>query len=503
MKNWKKIISALLILVISVSISACKDKSGDENASSGDKASPIKWLTTGDAGANAIVENDRIISAINEKLGIDLTVQVVPEGNIEKVNVAMASGDFPDIVTGSYGSAAAQQWIKDEVIIPLNPYFDSNPEIKNWLENDYPFSAVDDSFYGVPFTPQLNVGNTLIILRQDWLDNLNMEYPTNLEEFKDVMLAFTNDDPDGNGKNDTVGYTDVKPAGQLNFVFYAYGRKYADYALNENDEVIPWFEDDSFKPGMTYIKDLWDAGVIDKEFILNDNPKKEEKFYQGKAGAMIAPLFRHVSRHEDNLKQIFPEASIAYDLPPAGPDGSFGVAAQGKGGMITAVTAACKNQDKAVSFINYMISEEGTNLVRNGIEGVHYTKDGENIVYNEEERLKDGFSENGWAHPIAWGSFFWPLESNYLPETEPNRDRALETVDLGSEALVPNLIMNTFEAEIEYGSACEDVYNQYFSDILQDKISIEDGIKELGQKWRSAGGDKILEEANTVYSNQK
>src|SRR5699024_5826111 len=123
MKNWKKIISALLILVISVSISACKDKSGDENASSGDKASPIKWLTTGDAGANAIVENDRIISAINEKLGIDLTVQVVPEGNIEKVNVAMASGDFPDIVTGSYGSAAAQQWIKDEVIIPLNPYF--------------------------------------------------------------------------------------------------------------------------------------------------------------------------------------------------------------------------------------------------------------------------------------------------------------------------------------------------------------------------------------------
>lgn len=43
----------------------------------------------------AIQDNDRIIEAINEKLGIDLTVEIVPEANTEKVNVAMASGDFP------------------------------------------------------------------------------------------------------------------------------------------------------------------------------------------------------------------------------------------------------------------------------------------------------------------------------------------------------------------------------------------------------------------------
>lgn len=53
--------------------------------------------------AEAIQDNDRIIEAINEKLGIDLTVEIVPEANTEKVNVAMASGDFPDVVTGAYG----------------------------------------------------------------------------------------------------------------------------------------------------------------------------------------------------------------------------------------------------------------------------------------------------------------------------------------------------------------------------------------------------------------
>ena len=150
-----------------------------------------------------------------------------------------------------------------------------------------------------------------------------------------------------------------------------------------------------------------------------------------------------------------------------------------------------------------MISEEGNNLLRLGIEGIHYTMDGDKIIYNEEERAKDAFAENGWAHPLAWGSFFWPLESNYLPETEPNRDRALETAELAGKAQRPNLIKNKFDAEVEYGSACGDVFNQYFIDMLQGKISIEDGIKELSEKWRSAGGDKILEEANAIYSAGK
>ena len=66
--------------------------------------------------------------------------------------------------------------------------------------------------------------------------------------------------------------------------------------------------------------------------------------------------------------------------------------------------------------------------------------DGDTVVFNEEERAKDAFSPDGWAHALAWGSFYWPLESGYLPDTEPNRERALETVELASECQIPNLI---------------------------------------------------------------
>ena len=130
---------------------------------------------TGDAAAEAIQDNDRIIEAINEKLGIDLTVEIVPEANTEKVNVAMASGDFPDVVTGAYGTSATQQWIDDGMVIPLNDYMDSFPSMKAWLEN-YEWSAQNGKYYGMPFITQYSVANTLIVMRQDWLDNLGLSY---------------------------------------------------------------------------------------------------------------------------------------------------------------------------------------------------------------------------------------------------------------------------------------------------------------------------------------
>lgn len=46
-----------------------------------------------------------------------------------------------------------------------------------------------------------------MIIRQDWLDNLGLEAPTTIDEFEEVIRAFTEDDPDGNGEKDTYGFT--------------------------------------------------------------------------------------------------------------------------------------------------------------------------------------------------------------------------------------------------------------------------------------------------------
>jgi len=488
----KKFLS--LLLSVALLLSVC---------SSALAASPIRWLTTGDTAAEVIEDDDRIVAAINEKFDIELNVEYVPEGSTEKVNVAMASGDFPDIVTGAYGTTATQSWIENGMVISLNPYMDKYPHLKAWLE-EYSWSAIDGQYYGMPFITQYSVANALIGMRGDWLEKLGLTYPTNLDEMKTVLSAFTFNDPDGDGLQNTYGISGVKPIANFDWVMYAYGRQYGDYELNANGEVIPFFEHESFVPAMTYIKELWDAGVIDPEFVLNDNSKLEEKFFQGKIGAMPHAMYRHVARLENSTKALYPDATMVYGLPPVGPDGvSFGLNPAGRSGFMTCITAACKDPEKAVAFLDFMVSPEGNDLVRLGIEGIHYSKNGEEITMNEEERAKDAFSPSGWAHALAWGSLYWPLESGYMPATDPSRDRALESIELATAAQKPSLIKQKTPAEVEYASALNDIYNQYFIDMLYGNISIEDGVKQLSDEWRSQGGDDMLAELNAVYAASK
>jgi ABC-type glycerol-3-phosphate transport system substrate-binding protein len=393
------------------------------------------------------------------------------------------------------------------MVIALNPYLAANSSLREWLEKDYAWDAdAKGAWYGVPFITQFNQANALISTRSDWLAKTGMKYPATLEEFKALLTAYVKNDPDGNGRADTMGITVAKPSGAntpFDFVFFAYGRKYGDYELDAGGNVIPFFEGDSFVPGMTYIKDLWDNGLIDREYMLNDNPRMEEKFYQGRAGMIISALFRHVSRIEGNLRKISPNASIVYGLPPKGPGGAFGLSKQGKGGMNTFITKAGKAPDKAAALINFMLSPEGTDYLRLGIEGIHYTRQNGKIVFNEAEREKDAFSANGWAHPLAWGTFFWPLESSYLPETEPARDRALESTKLATQAQIPNLVKRQTAAETRNGSIVNDVFQQYFSDILTGKIGIREGQAALSRAWRSQGGEEILADVGAAYKAQR
>ena len=53
----------------------------------------------------------------------------------------------------------------------------------------------------------------------------------------------------------------------FDWVFFAYGQKYADYALDANGNIIPWFEDASFIPGMHYICDLYQNAVDRKSVV--------------------------------------------------------------------------------------------------------------------------------------------------------------------------------------------------------------------------------------------
>jgi putative aldouronate transport system substrate-binding protein len=496
----------LVLTITSMLLLACNNTgpapSSNSETSKSESRPDLVFLATGDSASTMVGKSDRILEEINKRVGINLIVKNVPQGGFEKINVAMASGDFPDVLTINFPSASLLQWQKEGIVIPLDPYLKDMPTVKSKIEKNLTWTKVDGKYYGFPFVIP-NAGWSMNY-REDWMTKLGIKPPQTLDEFYQALVAIKTKDPDGNGKNDTIGLSSMKPASNhLGFAFYAYGMPYADWILNDQGKVSPRFEHPSFKQGLEYLNKLYKEGLLDPEFMVNKAEQMENKFFQERVGFMTNTLFRHVTRIETSLQKVNPNGKLGFMDPPAGPNGKKGMSAAPKGGLFTAITKGSKNPEKAAKFIEFMVSKEGRELLQLGIEGIHYTKKDGKTVYNEEERKKDGFASGGWSHPLAWGTVAWPQSEVYLPETEPNSKRALESVEVATRNMMPNLVGTVGPIEQELGGVVNEIYEQYFTDMVIGKIDIDRGLQELKSKWTSQGGDKILAEVTASYNLQK
>ena len=462
----------------------------------------LRIMIPGDYAARSAAKEDRIVGYIEEQLGVRLKTEQVPESGLEKINVAVASGSLPDVVVGGYPSYSLSQWIEDQIIIPLDEYINELPTIKKAVDS-LPSTRIDGHYWGYPFWQQNQISNQNMIYRKDWLDKLGLQVPETLDQFYDVMAAFTQNDPDGNGKDDTYGLTFLGSEDGTIIFQGAYGLRYSDWEVSDDGRIFPLFESKAFRQGLMYTKKLLDDGLLDPEFLLNSRDVMEEKLYTNRVGAMKVPLYRNYNRILNNLQNANPEAALIHARGPKGPSGSFGLTPQGKVGYLTAVTYKSKIPRKAALFIEFVASPQGRSLLELGIEGVHYSKEGERINYIEAEREKDGFAPNGWAHPLAWGWITWPLESNYLPQVEVNREVVLDTVAVGTANQIPYLIPTKPQMEIEMEDILNDIITQYRLDILFGKIEIDAGIAALKEEWLSAGGDKVLVAVQQAYEELK
>ncbi len=493
-KRFAVVAAALVALAPTLFAGPASEQAGE--------AVPIRFLTSGDSGAPWITgeQNDRIFQEINRRLGIRLKVEAYKQSEWEKVNVAVASGDIPDLVVNEYPSAAVYQWIDDGILRPLDDYFKAMPGVKAMCEQES-WTARKGKFYGYPFITQKGTSNWNLMARGDWMAKVGAKWPDTLDDFYALCKSFVTGDPDGNGKADTFAITGTKGYDWA-FVFFAYGLPHGDYNVDGRGRVIPWFEHPAWVDGMRYLRRMWADGMIDPEYFLNDRQMMEDKFFHGRAGMSYSALFRHVNRIRESLAKVNPRGTMVFGDPPKGPAGKRGGQVMNKKGIYTSITTKAKRPDKAAAFLEFLV-KDGRDLLQLGIEGVHYTRQGDKITYIEAERAKDNFAGGGWAHVLAWGHVWWPLEYRYLPQTEPNREDALKSVEVASRNQVSNLIPLTPDKEVELGKILGDIYNEYFVNILTGKIDLDAGSREMFAKWRQQGGEQVLAEAQKLYEQYK
>lgn len=343
--KWKQIMMVMLALSL-VLLSAC---SSSKSTSTADTSSPASSTSASKSSPAATVDpqKDKIMDVsyvnyvssevpppdsvglkmIQDRFKINIKSQFVPVADyLSKLSVLMASGSIPDVIALQKLDSNFFNWAKQGAFLPLNDYFDKYPSLKLIPKYILDQFTINGKIFAIPkYYP--NQYEFVPIIRQDWLDKLNLKVPTSYAELEKVALAFTNDDPDGDGKKDTYGIAlsqDINP----DYNAGAYWDPNAWYHKNSAGQLIPGIIGPGRKDVIQMFADLYKAGAVTKDFAVLNWAQGNNEFYSGKAGIFIGTPRGMSEPYLNGLLKITPTAKFTSVEPFKAPDGSQGFASQ-------------------------------------------------------------------------------------------------------------------------------------------------------------------------------
>lgn len=273
-------------------------------------------------------DQDPVLRAIRSELGIDLKLTFTTGRSNDwrsKMGSRIASGDYPDLVyffnMMDYRSARSEGWLA-----PLNDIVNERnyPEHLGYLTGSLLQHISDDNgvYYAIPNRPPMLVEGMFI--RKDWLDKLDLPVPRTTEQFAETAIAFAVRDPDGNGKNDTYGFTSggggcmsCQDFWELTSAFL--GAPGMDENVAPDGSVRGGWTSPEYRSYLIYMRGLMEKGALDPDLVTNDWNRKEQKIKQGQVGIFHSTGYPKELIAE--LKKNDPQAEVIYMEPIFGPAG--------------------------------------------------------------------------------------------------------------------------------------------------------------------------------------
>lgn len=360
--------------------------------------------------------NDMLLfKEYEKKTNIHIEWTTVPQETFaERRNIVLATNDLPDVFyRGLLNPADEVNYGSQGIFIPLNDLIDKYaPNIKAMFERfpdvEKSITAPDGNIYTLPqaidyLLPRVN---TKPYINKKWLDQVNLSVPTTTEEYYQVLKAFKEKDPNGNGKPDEIPWSGNKFFLIMNAMRGAWGLgtaggKIENFDLDSAGNVRFYPTDIRYKEMLEYFAKLYAEGLLDKEVFSQEQAQFLAKGAQDVVGSFH---LNHVSQIGSATQDDFvglpalkgPHGDQIYSqvLPVTSVTGTF------------AITRNNQYPEATIRWVDYFYSEEGSKFFRMGVEGVTYETlpDGK-FQYTEEINK----NPNGLSQPQAIGQFSpWP-----------------------------------------------------------------------------------------------
>ncbi len=309
---------------------------------------------------------------IKENMNIDIKVkwQASSSDYSQKLNLAIASNDLPDILV--VGDAEFKKLIKSGLIEDLTPYYEqyASDTIKDNIDKTdgkaIANASVDGKMYGLPNVQAEADGYNLMWIRQDWLDELGLEAPETVEDLENVAKAFVDNNMGGENTIGILGptvnsrlYNDFISSSNnmnnLDGIFQAYKSWPGFWVEDEDGNTVYGSTTEETKTALGELQKMYADGILDQE--LGVRKDADEAWKSGKAGILFSPWWFGY-----NVKDCLandPEAEWKAYAAPLAEDGKWYAKLGGVGGSYCVVRKGYEHPEAAILLNNFLRRDEG------------------------------------------------------------------------------------------------------------------------------------------------
>jgi len=315
----------------------------------------------------------------------------------EHFNLILASADYPDIISQDWSNypGGPEKVLNDGIVTELKSYLDKYAPNFTKLLNDNPDIKKDimtdtKKFHTFPFlrvekTQRLSDG---FQIRRDWLDKLGLQLPTTMDEWYNVLTAFKQKDPNGNGKADELPFIAQKLSGGSNSLSNftcGWGMTYGFYRDNGKVKFGP--AEPQYKEFLQTMNKWFKQGLIDPDFLSTDSKGFDSKVTGELGGSYFGLLNGNMGRFTGLMKDKNPKfllSEVPYPKTSDGKSYNFTTgAARGAPGGGYSIGSKNKYIKETVKWLDYWYSAEGIILMNFGLEGKTFVMENGSPKYTD------------------------------------------------------------------------------------------------------------------------
>lgn len=367
-----------------------------------------------------------VSDTITEETGVSVNF-ITPIGNAtEKLNALMASDTLPDLITLGWWEGAVNEMIQKDMVYALNELADqydtyfyevTDEDTVRWYTQD------DGNVYCYPnsFTTPRDVeehddiaSNQTFLVRKDIYEALGEPDMTTQEGFAQAVRDAARLFPEVDGEP-------LIPIGSQVFTnegcvsFDAYLMNFLAIPWEKNGKYYDRQTDPEYLSWLNMFRELGTEGYLANDIFVDTRTQMEEKLAQGRYFCMLYQYTDMIDQQKE-LYANHPERMYMAVDGPANSNGdeptlpSTGI----NGWTVTLISKNCKDPERAIAFLDYLISEHGQEITYLGVEGVTYDMvDGKPVLKPEVKEILDN---DRVTYDALYGAddAYWMLQDNVM-----------------------------------------------------------------------------------------